>query len=119
MQSSNANARYPKSVMCNFKKMSTESLIKMLAFYGVPAKKDSTQSELACIVARMFEARSIAEGEVVDVFASKYCLSTSEPIDRKRHYTREQLESEPAHPGEQVTTSSCLCDIVLFFFISR
>jgi len=67
-----------------------------------------SQSELAQLAASAFEKSQVAEVETVDKFAARFCQQTPDTsqIGKKRAHThsltREQLDSEPARPGEQV-----------------
>lgn len=98
---------YPR-INVNFRKLEKDSLIKILKHYGITPAAEKTQAELANLVARTFEVHSIAETEVVEGFAAKFCHTAAESTQtgKKRVHTqsfyREQLDSEPARLGEQV-----------------
>lgn len=82
-----ATARYPKGVICDFRKMGKASLIRILAYYNIRVDHSSlhdlpSENDLAVMVAKLFEARKIAEADVVDHFAAKYCLSTMDMNNR-------------------------------------
>ena len=69
-----------------------ESLIRILAYYHININKNYTNNdipneiELACMVAKLFEARKIAEIDVINHFSSKYCLSTMDGNNKKTSF---------------------------------
>lgn len=70
-------------------------------------KEGAEQPELAILTATAFDQRRIREEEpVVTTFSTRFCHHEAPTIGKKRTYVRsinrEQLDSEPARPGEQV-----------------
>lgn len=66
--------------------------------------------ELAIMTARLFAEMQVNQMDVVTKFADKFCRSNDENARKKRRATRslnrEQLDSEPARPGEQIAVRS-------------
>ncbi len=131
-----STAAYPKSVLCDFRKLNQESLIKILACYQIHIDRSQeipSHQDLVVMAARMFHTRKFAEQEVVDKFAAKYCLSTMDINNNNAHlhatisnfsgnkqsgsgnlktgvnFERLQLDSEPAKVGEQVNPILIVC----------
>lgn len=64
---------------------------------------------LCIYVYRLFEATGVVEEVVVNKFVDKYChagADTSTSSKKKSSTTREQLDREPAQPGEQVAAKA-------------
>lgn len=108
MESPSTKLKYPKSVLVDFRKLEKDTLIKILRSYQVEPKEDVTQTDLAVLVAMVFEASSVAEEFILDKFSHRHAdpLKDLDPefsLLRKRTYSaRESLDREPAQPGEQV-----------------
>ena len=118
--------RYPNNVVCDFRKLGRDALIKLIQHYNKGYVKvhtfDLSEVELAIMVAKVFEMHQISEADTLDQFATKYCLSTMDSnnksnvkyattnrnnIINSRHsqstnFERLQLDSEIAKVGEQV-----------------
>lgn len=69
-----------------------------------------SKSDLAHFAARVFEASGVVEDNVIINFIKKNCYSGAdkEANFRRRHYTREDLERDPAEIGEQVCKSKLM-----------
>jgi hypothetical protein len=118
-------ARYPKNVVCDFRHLGRDSLIKLIDHYNKGYVKvqtyDLSETDLAIMVAKLFEMHQVSEVDTLDHFANKYCLSTMDSNNKSggkyasnrnniitsRHsqntnFERLQLDSEIAKVGEQV-----------------
>lgn len=84
------SSKYPTNVLCDFRKLKKDSLIKILSYYHIPIHQHENEIpnniELACMVAKLFEARKIAEVDVINHFSNKYCLSTMDGNNRKHGF---------------------------------
>lgn len=68
-----------------------------------------TLTLLVCYTRRLFEATGVVEEVVVNKFVDKYChagADNSTSNKKKSSTTREQLDREPAQPGEQVAAKA-------------
>jgi hypothetical protein len=82
-------------------------LLKILKHYNVTPKPDIEQPELAILTATAFDnAKLSSEEATVLNFQTKYCHEEKNSSGKKKSHVRsinrEQLDSEPARPGEQV-----------------
>jgi hypothetical protein len=99
--------KYPRNVAVNFRKLDKPTLIRILRFYSISPNPDLSQTEMAAMTARTFHSAGVAEKDVLEKFATKFCDSAiTQPIkqnNKKRGLSsRELLDSTPARQGEQV-----------------
>ena len=97
--------RYPR-INADFRQLDKAALLKVLKHYGVTPKPEIEQPELAIMTARLFSDVNVQETDVVDKFASTHCRAMPDASAKKRKWIRsalrEQLDAQPASPGEQI-----------------
>jgi hypothetical protein len=124
------NTEYPKNVICDFRKLGKESLMKIIKHYAKDNKyisPDMSRIDLAAAVAKIFSLHHPMELDTLDHFASQHCLSTMDvnirsggktagsgsgvgnnktqtPVDT--NFERMKLDGEPARVGEQVAAKA-------------
>lgn len=114
------DTEYPKNVICDFRKLGKESLLRLLKHYskeGLSLPADISRIDLASRVAKIFLAHHPMELNTLDHFAAKHCLSTMDINIRsgrggagsgksqsqiETNFERLKLDAEPARVGEQV-----------------
>lgn len=105
------SVRYPRNLNINFRKLDKAALTKILRHYRVELpKEDLSQADLAIMVAKVFDVTMVLEQEVVNAVADKRCYSGADSNVSKKKLAmsngnnshRENLDREPASPGEQV-----------------
>lgn len=109
---------YP-NINVDFRKLDRDALLRLVNYFDVKVSPQMSDEEVANTVARIFEARSAPETEVVDKFAAKFCHSQANnstitrdgdndvsQSSKKQKTVAEYHHFHPAPVGEQVAAKS-------------